>query len=133
MLLTHVRRLDKDGVSCDPVPERPLKWADVEADRIVIQPRRHRLVDIAAVDRGVNTMLIAIKNRDPSGRDKVPPGIYELFLQVSARGAKPHDYRATMQFVADWATIPSLSDHLKIIEVQPGNGGNRHASAEASR
>src|SRR5258708_7760465 len=51
VLLTGVTRLGDDGVLCDPVPLRELKWANVDAAQVVIQPRQHRLVDVAAVTR----------------------------------------------------------------------------------
>jgi hypothetical protein len=119
VLLTGVTRPDNGGVRAGAVPLRELQWADVDASHIVIQPRQSRLVDIAAVTRLDDEMLIGVKDRDPTRRDYVPPGRYELSLLVSARGARPRKYVAVVTFVTDWAADPGLPDHVRDISVQP--------------
>jgi hypothetical protein len=117
VLLTGVTQLEGDSVF-DPVPERELKWANVDADHIAIQPRHDRLIDIAAVTMSVDRMLIAVYGGDDSGRADVPPGTYELALMVSATGATPRCYSAVLRFAANWTMNNDLRDHLDVVSVQ---------------
>lgn len=98
----------------DAIPLRELKWADVDKTHLQIEPRRGRLLDLVAIERGVDRMTIGLKEVDPSGRHTVPPGIYDLTLVASVRGGKPRDCEVRVVFTAGWEAEDDIRRHVAV-------------------
>jgi len=106
-----------EGDRHDPIPTRELKWADIDATLIDLEPRSHRLVDLVATERDSDRLLIAVIGGDPTDRHTVPTGTYTLSLVASARNARPQRYRVVLRF--DGQAAGDLRDRISL-SLAPG-------------
>ena len=114
-----------EGGGVDAIPLRALKWADVDKTRLQIEPRRGRLVDLVAIERGADRMTIGLRKTDTRGRHTVPPGIYDFKLVASVRGGKPQDCEVRVIFTAGWEAEDDIRRHVAV-----SMGPQAHIAAE---
>jgi hypothetical protein len=110
------------AVERGPVPQRPIKWADIDAEYIDIPPGAFRYVDVGHLIRGKRPSDIS-KQRfrlilypigvmdDPEGtledqRHRLEPGEYIIELALTSHSTTARFFTLFVQFEAFWTEDP---------------------------
>lgn len=120
----------EDGLRAPPL--RELKWADIATDKVSIQPKVERLVDVVHFVsttcggepvRGLKTGALALSKPDQESGPASPlwvdavPGVYRLEIDIAARNARAQRYEVSF-LLTDVEALPRIAQDLRGVHVR---------------